>query len=126
MKKALILLLAFVVTLSSFGFSITIGYCPMKHSHSVSFTNKTTCCCKNSTEKGCCKSHQIHFKKVVSNYLASVPVSILAHSDFIVSKCCSLTQNHFYCLVSQNLLSQNTDPPEPHVPLNILYRSILV
>ncbi len=125
-KKIASVLLAFLFLLSTLGVTIGVGYCPMKKSYSFSLKKAKSCCCKKSDKGNCCKSKTIVLKKIEGDYVStsffinpphfeSISISPIAYLNQLTAS--YGTEINFY---------KDTGPPEPPVPLSILYRSILI
>lgn len=98
----------------------------MKKSFSFSVIHaEKSCCCKSSSKKDCCKSKKITLKKIKDDYVSSnfqfkspiVSFVLYKHATMIVAK------SPFIYIVKS---TKEYNPPEPPVPLSILYRSILI
>ncbi len=125
MKKYFILLVTFSFFVSILGVNVSLDYCPMKESYSFSFIKKAyTCCCTKSTKRNCCKSEKVIFKKITDHYVASVIKFLPLEGNIVL-------QDHYFIIFESinskpYTLKGNYKPPVSQVPLNILYRSILV
>ena len=124
LKKVIAISLVFIFLISTLGLSVVISYCPMKEGYSFSLREHKSCC-GDSRKNDCCKTSKLSFNKIEDNFIASSYHFNTPQFDII--SCTSQPSVSFSTVHSKKITYyQNLPPPKTAVPLNILYRSILI
>lgn len=126
LKKLLAILLIPVFLLTTGGIAINIHLCKMsgKADASLALNAEKSCCGEEDMDNDCC-SNEVHFIKIKDDYSSiSVPAIEKEISCILVP---SLVFIYQPLPVSGTFVpNYHSPPPDDHVRLNILYRSILV
>jgi len=123
LKKSIVILLSFLVLLSTTGFSITIKHCPRTQKTSVSFDFRKTCCSEKC--KKCCSKKQVVFKKIKDTAFEKNEIKISQNTAYFISS------TPFSSVSSENTLTEFSNTTQSSdlvskISFSILYRSILI
>ena len=127
LKKAISILLAALILLSSTGICFAIHYCPMSKRTTFSLHEMKSCCSSKAKKDDCCKKRNVKFEKIKDNYTLS-QVTKAPNSDLLLFAL-AFTKS-FLLLPTQNndcdLRFSNHEPPDRSVSLVILNRTFLI
>jgi len=125
MKKATLIVLSFLIFLSTSGFSVVVKYCPIKKKTSFSFNFKKSCCAKKG--KKCCKHKQVVFEKIKDPVFEKNEIKFIDNNNsdffsvyFYLSKL-KFTNTHYFGNIdfTSSKVKQNK-------PLILLYRVMII
>ena len=126
-KKVIYIFLSFIFLISNMGVTIAANYCPMEKGYSFSLSSlEESCCCGDANEGNCCQSKKIEIKKVKDSFVSTAYQSASFHLDLVLIEYAPLSKCMPVALHMAMLFNKDHSPPRSSVPLNILYRSILV
>ena len=125
LHRVVALLLIPLVLICSSGATIFQEHCAMSKSPSYSLSNTQSCCCSKAFHDRCCHQNQIVIKKC-SDQFSSAPASVAPTELFAFTAPAYYSALIVSPILPLNIYSNDHPPPEPSVPISILYRSLLI
>ena len=129
MIRYLSIFFSITLLLSNTNFVLFIDHCNSNQTTFFSLDEKKSCCCNNSASmpKDCCNKTKIVVEKIKDNYTPTEQFNI--SSTQIMMLAITFTESFIFTSSAFRIQSpfiSDSSPPNTPVPLNFLYRVILI